>query len=808
MRKYYDEDEDYEEGDQQQRLFLANERFTLVDWVLAAALGILVSAGMMAFALPGVIPGMWDAAAVAAHLRAPADVFPGFWRVLAQGLFVGGIPVGLGLLKILGPVCLGVTAGVVYLFLRAVIALLVRGRLRFAIRRYVVQRVAAAVGAVLFVCSDPAWRSGQAFSSEGLLLLLTVLAIMPFVLFMLNGSLFSAYASMFLLGAVAAETPLGLVFLAFCWFAYHLALRHDALGEKMPLLEPLTAQTAKWTLSFFWGLGLALGVVLNCWSFLHMGGGAMLTTPLPVAYLLRWWSIFMESTGSIGWVLAFGICVLPFAVASIMLPHAVDEEQFLPYHVGGLFFVSGVSALSQLSCVSALWFWSWSPLTDIRSPYILLMLLLLCAITASYFITVLGTDACCRNHVRLSSFRATDEESMAQVAARAPTRPHGLIVLGVVSAILLASSLPGVSQKRAGEMLGLLDDYVAEVLKETGDAKYLFTDGSFDARLELGAAAEGRKLTALSLLAGDSAYEKGLLQRAAADAEDRTALSLGAANALRTWKRDKPARFAECALMLGFPFWMRDGEAVPPCGGTILRPGQSAEDRAAGVAAARKLAERVVAFASAGGLDKRVGTYGLHLFALMQWRLARFADERARAADRDGDTATATAEHALAERLDDGNTELTKLVKMAENRRASTLRQVTPREGLQLALLRADFPLAARYAKIVLDGDPDDPDANFGAGMYLFQQKQWARAAETLARCLVRKPNEPAVLNNLALACLRGGRLDDAEAYVGKALALLPASDEVKATRAEIAKVRAKADAAAAKPAADASPAP
>lgn len=787
MQKYYDEEEErFEDGEQQQRQFLANERLTVVDWVLAAVLSLAVFVGITVFAVPGLSPLAWDSAAVAAGLRPPMDVFPGFSRAIAHMLFLGGVSSGTTLLRVLGHVCAALTAGSVYLFLRAMIAMLVRGRLMFAARRYLVQRVAAAVGAAVFACSDPAWRAGQAFSAESFLILLTVLAVTPFILFLLNGRLVSAYLSMFLLGALAAETPLGLILLAICWFAYHMAVRHDALGEQMPLLDPLTSQTAKWNLTFFWSVGITAGIGLNCWSFLHMGGAATLTGGLPLAYGMRWWTVFMETAGSLGWVLAFVFCVLPFIVAIIMLPLAVSEEQFLPYHVGGLFFIAALVSFSQLSFASPVWFWTWGPLTEVRSVYILQFFLLLAAVTVAFFLTVMGVDACCRNHERLASFRVAEDDSADATAGQGGSRRHGVIVLGVVSAVLLAGVLPGRPQPVARQMLGIVDDFADEVLKECGDARCLFTDGAIDARLELGAAARGRKLVTIPMTSGDSEYEKLLRMRAAEDDEDRAVLGMDASTALRSWMRDKPARFAKCATMFGMELWCRDGLEVPPCSGTLMRPGMSEADIDAGAKAARKLGDRIVAMYDAGGIDSSAGERTLKAFTLVQWRLSRLARERAARADRAGRLEIAKAEQSLADRLDDRNAALKTLVKAAERRKDATLRQVTPREGLQLALLRADFALAHRYAGMVLAADPDNPDANFGSGMYFFQQEQWTRAEEALSACLKRKPAEPAVLNNLALAQMKQGRFDEAAANAAKALKLVPNSAEVKDTLATI----------------------
>ena len=72
--------------------------------------------------------------------------------------------------------------------------------------------------------------------------------------------------------------------------------------------------------------------------------------------------------------------------------------------------------------------------------------------------------------------------------------------------------------------------------------------------------------------------------------------------------------------------------------------------------------------------------------------------------------------------------------------REQTLKSVTPRESLQLALARLDFTLARRYAELILQNDPNDPNANFGVGMSYYTLRQWARAEEYLRRCLINAP--------------------------------------------------------------------
>ena len=237
-----------------------------------------------------------------------------------------------------------------------------------------------------------------------------------------------------------------------------------------------------------------------------------------------------------------------------------------------------------------------------------------------------------------------------------------------------------------------------------------------------------------------------------------------------------------------------DSAELPVCSGVLARPlGMSAEDCAAGVVRTKKLADRILAFYAAGGLPKSAGHLVNELFLFVQWRIARLARMRAERADRAGDTAVAMADVKLSDSLDNSNASLKRILESMEKARATALNAITPREGLQLALVRADFVLARRYAEPILEADPDDPNANFGMGMSYYVQKQYARAEEFLKRCLVRNAKEPAVWNNLAMIMLYTKRFDEAETHAKKALELIPESAEVKDTLKQIREARTEA---------------
>ena len=502
-------------------------------------------------------------------------------------------------------------------------------------------------------------------------------------------------------------------------------------------------------------------------------------------------------------MLSIGICVLPLIVSAVLLPRAVDEEQFLPYHTGAVFFVTGMLALAQLCELSPLWFWTWHHDISV-TPYFLQVLMLLSSMTLVFSMAVMGVDAACRDHARLANERFAnlngdddDEEPVPVQKVEEPTnyKGHGTIVLVVVPILLVLAIVPGRWQKGTRDMLKLLEDYVEEVLAECGPVHWIFTDGAFDSRIELTAAAQGKSVRALSMMAGNGEYDKYVRQKGVTDMEDRLALSLGAPMTLRTWMKDKPERMKDAAIQLGFELWKRNGLELPACSGVLARPvGMSEEDCAAGVERTKKsLAERILAFYTGKGIPKSAGKRINELFLFVQWRIARLARMRAERADRAGQTEAAMKDVKLSDDLDHNNASLKRILDGMEKVRARTLKAVTPREGLQLALVRADFALARRYAEPILEAVPDDPNANFAMGMSYYVQKQWARSEEYLKRCLVKNPKEPAVWNNLAMIMMKTERFDEAEEHAKKALELIPESAEVKDTLKQIRDARTEA---------------
>ena len=773
-----------------------------LDFLIACGLGAGVVGLMLLWPFPGIPPESWEDVAIAAGLRPAADVAPGIWHLSVSWLFkTVGVAAGVDVLKLLGPLSNGLCAGITYMLFREILSLTSRLRLQYSPQRFLIVRLASALGALFFACADPVWKAGQVFSPVSLLVLLSILGAYLFFAFLQGGRLLSAYGAMFMLGILSAETPMGLFFVAFCWGVYFLAVRH-VLSFDMPLLNPFIEQISKWHMTFLFALGLLVAIALNCLNFGWLDGleaNGMSNGDLAVAYGVRMWHLVLHAASPLGWIIAIGMVILPCSVSAGLLPRAVDEEQFLPYHIGALFFATGLVTYAQLAALDPLWMWTWvSEPPLFRSDYLLCLLMLAAAATVTFGLVVLGVDAFCRNHRRLAmqmfaemQMEDTDGQVLASKRFLGSLRRIGLVVLPL---LLISGVVSGRRLKVPRQMAAILHDYVKEICAECGDAKWLFTDGTFDPAVELESAIEGRRVSALSLMAGNSARDIWLRTRGDVDKEDALTMQCGASATLRTWVKDKPDRLAQSALQLGLDLWKRDGKTPPPCSGVLCRPvGMDEKSRMRGIAAAKELAGRMLALYGDGGPVKAAGVGLNRLFLFAQWRLSRMMRTRAANADLAGRTDEAMAEVKMADELDKNNSAIQNIRENMERMRQLTMSRMTPREGLQLALVRADFALARKYAEPILDADPSDPNANFGMGMSFFVENQWSRAEEYLRRCLLRNPSEPAVYNNLAIIHLKTGRYDSALRNARKALELLPDSAEVKDTLQQIEKAHALA---------------
>lgn len=772
------------------------------DFATGAILGAIAILVYSLWPYPGIAPETWEDAAIAAGLRPAEAIIPGFWQFAMHWVYRAfGMAGGNAAIHFAGRIAIGFSVALAYLLFREVLGLAVRLRLQHASRRYFVARFAAIAGATCLMFANPVWRLAQTFSWSTLLFTAAMWAMYRFFRFLMRGSLGSAYFTMFVLGLVAAETPLGFILLAFCWGVYLLAIR-DILPFDMPLLDPYVQEISKWHMTFLFSFAFIAGIVVNIFAFVWLDGleaNGMTAGDLPLFYASSYIGRFQEAASILGWVCGAVMAVMPVVVAATLLPRATDEEQFLPYHIGALFFVLGILAYSQTAGLPALWFWLWQDSTPmVPSQFLLALFSAMSAGTVVFCIAVLGVDAFCRDHKRLvaqffSELRSGNDSDYddagepALVSGRFTSTFRQIFFMALPVALLAGLAL-GAPQTKTRAVLSLINEGIDETVRELTASEFLFTEGSQDAIIELKARTAGKNIVCENLMGGTSARDTYLRKRNLADHDDLLAAGIGAPALLRMWVRDKPEALRKTAVQLCFDLWKRDGRAMPPASGLVAQPLDSDEtERERGVQAAYGLGEKFLAFAARYGAPSREsGHKANNVFYAIQWRLARLARIRAEMYDRKDLKSRAIDEVLFSDRLDKSNNVLKRLREAMTRVEQHAMRQMTPREGLQLALVRADFVLAKYYAEPILDADPHDPDANFAVGMSYFHDGAYARAKEYLARCLLRKPEEPAVYNNLAIAQLRTGRYDEALRNAKIALDLVPESTEIRSTLKEI----------------------
>jgi len=792
----------YEEEDEKEQTELAKSATVApvdkLDYRIALCMAGASALFLFLFSYKWLHPDAWHDCAIAAGMRPAMSIAPGLWRVVAGILYkIFGLTLGNLLIMLLGKAGLGLCVGLTYLTFREVLAILVRPTEAPDWWKTLIVRVLAGVPAVLFFFADPVWTLGYAFTPQLMLAMMFSLSVYLFAHFIGAGTVKPAYLAMFVAGLFCAESPFGFVALAILWMSFYILLKRGSLFH-VRLLEPLSQQSSKWYLTFFWAVGLILGITLNIIGFACFDGMAATGTSvgsLPLKYVVELWKIASGAASGFGWLIGFSATALPCLIGISMLRRATDLEHFLSYHIGVVFFAIGCLAYSQISSLYPLWFWTLGKSITVSSPVLLYVSSFLCAATILCTLTVSVVDSYLRDHARLAALYNPDLEERPDKPAKGPNAIRNRVFLGVAVALILGQ-LPGRLQSKTRRMMSIVDDYIDEIVREAGDAKWLFTDGSYDCAIEMEAARKDKDIMCVSLIPTGDARDAWSISQTMDNDEDRMSAKVGGANILRSWQASKPEKIDKCAMQLGLEVWKtRAGRDYPPTSGVLARTSWAdAKEVADGVKRTKKIAKRIFKFYAKGGPSRIAGRKVNDLFLFLQWRIARLARIRSEIFDRAGDAKAAQEEAEFADRLDAKNEALQAILDGMKRLRDHTLRQMTPREGLHFALVRADFMLARRFAEPILDATPDDVDANFGMGMSYFLEEQYSRAEEHLMRCLRQKPGEPAFWNNIAVLQMRLFRFAEARQNAQKALALLPDSAEIKDTLKQIDAAEKKAE--------------
>ena len=316
----------------------------------------------------------------------------------------------------------------------------------------------------------------------------------------------------------------------------------------------------------------------------------------------------------------------------------------------------------------------------------------------------------------------------------------------------------------------IVKEYARGVAEELGDCEWFFFDGTCDDGIRLYAAEKGKMPRMIPLIGGKQIDVPQLTR-----CEDQAALAEGGMALLKSWVENDRVELKTAAVQTGYNLWKAKKRVLP-------RPGAFMAFCGGGGFIETALPDRIFDFYANGGKLENLSPDVRKMFVSIHWRLARLAQMRGEWYDRHGEAENARAEMDLADRLDVINPEAKKVFKELDRLMTSSQLVRTPREGLDFALKTANFALAHQLAKTILVSEPDDIKANFAAGMDHLMQENFALAEYHLKIVLKTCPNDPAVLNNLAIALHKSGKLEEALKCAEAAHKASPDSIEVKET--------------------------
>ena len=754
---------------------------TRKDFLIAGGLGLFVFGLLAVFSYPIAAPAAWQPLSEATGLLPPDDPIPGLWRMIVGSLAKA---VGMGAidrtLVWLGHVAAGLCTTCAYLIVANVMLPLeqLAQRRRFEWSRHLLYCVGG-FGALLFAFAGPVWRMGQTFLPSTLSLVLTMPALLLFVLFLRTGRVLLVGVSVGILGILAGETSAGILLGVLVLVATYFSSFMGVAAVKVSIANLVVLLVSMWRLIGVFLAGYALTVTANCIWFVKAGGleahGWDVADMIIRVFHLNGIQV-ATAAPPVAWFVALFLVGVPFILVAYLLHRAADEDKFLRYGDALIILGCGLTAFIQLSGFSSFWFWTWPAVRRAISDYLLGIFMLMDVLTVVFALCVLCSELFFRNYRRLASQKFPDdtEEVAAQRALASLTGMRRLsrrLFWGLL-VVLLLSVAPGLPLTTEREMLGIVDGYLEQVVDEAGDAEVLFTDGRLDRGVELRAAARGKKLVALSFMEDNSVYHQACRKRGGRDAEDCGMLEFGSADLLRAWAYTKKERLSSMATQIGLELWKRQGYVMPVCAGLLARTvGLDASAVVQGRERAWALAGRVLALRKGnprlkGNADRLLEDLLLYI----QWRVAWFCHRRSEQADHANDVELSERETALGTELDEANPALNRIRQKTDALSALQTGRLMPREGLRLGLERLDFVMARQYAQKVLQTDPDYTPANFAMGMSFLKEEQYNKAASYLRRCVEKDPNDVSAWNNLAVVYQRQGSLDEALAAAERAM--------------------------------------
>lgn len=746
---------------------VVGDRLVKRDYILATIVGLLFTGIYLIFAPRGMEPAIWNDLAVAAHLRPPQELFPAVWRMLAGGLvWLFGTIGASRALRVLGALAGGCSIFLVSLLLRRMLAYLMRMKDRA--QWTWIAPLMTMISVVTFATSDVMWRMVAPLTPGAIRFFFFLFSIQLFLHWVKHGGIFFLLLAEFIAGFLAAETPIGFLLPVFCYVTFRLVLMAGANGNFQfdGILVDEDHPLPKWKMFFSFLVGFAIAMAVNIFVFVHFDGLAANNwkgLDIFFHYLLGYAQVVARAASLGGWFLSIGLCVLPLIGALPLFPRLCRETEPINFKLGLILFFAGLVAAAQNSVLPFCRLLDFSVASIGVASDFLQGLFALCTVATLTLASACFT--CASQNVFLYD---PEEDRVVPIGLR------GNFMRFLVPGLMLLFALPSllrIHRPVETELRAIVNETLAEVIRECGDAKVLFTDGRLDAGLELKAEQLGSQVKPLNLMSGMSEWEKTLRTRLfKPESSDYVAAAQGTPVLLRIWAGDQSESMDAAATQVGFEFWKRARKPLPARSGLVARTrGFDEEELKQGPAIANQLSQRLLRISRLhpGAIASVSPALRDAVFSI-SWRLSRFARMR--------------DEVELANKLDNLNTTVKHLMELIEYERTRTFMQLTPYEGLRLALHRADFAEARRYGAVVLQIDADDPEANFGIGMAYLMEDKLKDAEVYLERVLKTRPQEPAVLNNLSVVYRKSGRLEKSLEYAKKAHELVPDNEEVKGT--------------------------
>ncbi len=803
-----------------------NTRLSWLDYVLVLIVGIFVAAftwfaGSSTISL---LPAdMWNDFAVAAGVRPPASPFPLLWHQVVSCLVSAcGMKTAMLVLRISGPVALGLIVPlVVFIFYRALPVPFVNYFYRFPLGRFLLRSLLL-LGVCLFVFSEPVFLSATILSPD-LFRFFLCLVMASLCLFAVGCP---RWQILMLAGAcagfVAAESPIGIVlFIAFAvrFFRVRFASPQTSSVDPYSPYAPYTPYSpyapyapyapsssstppvspfSHFYMPFHFANGFIFAFVgaatLNLAFFLshaqYSGSRSVLSGLL--CYLLDYVEVVAESSSLFEFFLIFCLILCPLAYVLFMRRKLFDINRLLKFRTIYTFSFIAVLAIVLSLPLSFAWFWKWPfVFGHVYTPYVLQFCLLGSSLTAMLSVCALFIELIFRDSRNITEadipLPLIDELDQPEVSRRRMARPV-VYLLVIVPFIVLFALLIGLKFNNPSlEAARILNDAARLVVRESGDVKYLWTDGSLDAAVECLSRMEGGHLKALSMMAPPSPYEASLRLRGETDLEVREALGVGAAEALRAWVRAKSPIVADCAIQQGFDLWINNQYPCPPCGGLVARTTGKGIGQE-GIQKANDLADRIQEMCENHNLKRALDIRIYSMLTALQFRLARLGLMRSRQASAEHDRKRVAEEITRATRLDGANPELTKLKNEARKAESAASIRFTAKEGLAMGAAKGDLAFAHGYALEIVKFEPRHFLANYTLALGALKDRDFVRAEQYLRTCLELKPKDVGTLNGLAVVMIRLGRLDEAEKFAAEATVAMmrrERSDETGGASAE-----------------------